>query len=139
MRPRFAAWTFTGLVTVVGGFQLALALGAPWGRYAMGGAFPGAYPPLMRAAAIVQLAVLAVVAIVVLSRAGLVLASWRAAARRLIWGIVGLLAVALVLNLVTPSPVERAIWAPVTLALLFTALRVAVSGEGPISAAPPKG
>ena len=28
-------------------FQLALAAGAPWGAYAMGGAFPGQFPPAL--------------------------------------------------------------------------------------------
>ena len=51
--------------------ELALAAGAPWGEYAMGGAFPGQFPPALRAAALVQVAILAVWAAVVLARAGL--------------------------------------------------------------------
>ena len=41
----------TGLVVA---FQVALALGAPWGAYAMGGAFPGRMPPPLRVAALIQ-------------------------------------------------------------------------------------
>lgn len=41
---------FAGRVGVAA-FQLALALGAPWGTYVMGGTFPGSFPPAMRAAA----------------------------------------------------------------------------------------
>jgi len=37
-------------------FQLALALGAPWGKLAMGGAFPGRFPPKLRILAAVLLA-----------------------------------------------------------------------------------
>lgn len=33
-------------------FQLALALGAPWGEYAMGGRYPGRFPPGLRLAAV---------------------------------------------------------------------------------------
>ena len=66
---RVAAVVFAGLTAVVAAFQLALALGAPWGAYAMGGAFPGVMPAAMRAAAAVQILVLGGVALVVLSRA----------------------------------------------------------------------
>jgi hypothetical protein len=37
---RPAALVYTGISACVAVFQLALALGAPWGSYAMGGAFP---------------------------------------------------------------------------------------------------
>ena len=38
-----------------------------------------------------------------------------------------LLAVGVVLNLITPSPLERLIWAPVALVLFLTSLRVALA------------
>lgn len=107
-------------------FQLALALGAPWGEFAMGGAFPGSYPPAMRVAALVQMAVLAAVVLVVWAHAGLALPRWRAVSRWLTWAIVGLLGVGVVLNLITPSPMERLIWTPVALGLLLSSLRVAL-------------
>ena len=125
--PGIAAWIFAGLTGVVVLFQLALALGAPWGSYAMGGAFPGTYPPAMRVAAVVQIAILAGVALVVLARAGLVLPRWRRTSRWLAWGVVGLLGVGVVLNLITPSGLERLIWAPVAVLLFLTSLRVALS------------
>ena len=124
---RLAALVFAGLTAGVCLFQLALAAGAPWGAYAMGGAFPGVMPPSMRVAAFVQIFVLGAVAAVVLSRAGVVLPRWRPAARWLAWGIVGLLGVGVVLNLITPSPMERAIWAPVAILLFASALRVAMA------------
>lgn len=79
MSAAVAARVFAGLVAVVGLFQLALAVGAAWGVLAMGGSFPGALPPAMRAAAVVQAAVLAAAALVVLARAGVMLPSWRGA------------------------------------------------------------
>jgi uncharacterized membrane protein len=129
MSPRFAARLFAGLIALVSAFQLALALGAPWGRYAMGGAYPGVFPPAMRVAAVVQIVVLAGAALVVLSRAGVALPAWRPASRRLVWAVVGLMAVSLVLNLITPSGPERLIWAPVALGLVLSALRVALSSR----------
>jgi len=127
MNARLAARIFAILIAVVGVFQLALALGAPWGRFAMGGAFPGAYPPPMRVVALAQIGALLAMALVVLSRAGLTLPAWRAVSKWLVWGVVALAGVGIVLNLITPSPMERLIWAPVASALLLTALRVAVS------------
>lgn len=120
-----AAKVFAVLTAVVILFQLALAAGAPWGEYAMGGAFPGTYPPVMRISAVVQAAILAGVAAIVLARAGVAFPGWRP--RRLAWAVVVLLAVGVVLNLVTPSGMERLIWAPVVVLLFLCALRVALS------------
>ena len=77
----------------------------------MGGAFPGAYPPPMRAAALVQIGVLLAMALIVLSRAGLALPALGAVSKVLVWGVVVLAGAAVVLNLITPSPMERLIWA----------------------------
>ena len=110
-------------------FQIALAAGAPWGAYAMGGAFPGQFPPALRITALVQAALLAGMALVVLSRAGLILPGWSRAARWLIWFVVGFAVLSLFLNLVTPSAVERTIWAPVALLLLVSSAIVAFSSS----------
>ena len=120
-----AAKVFAGLTAVVILFQLALAAGAPWGAYAMGGAFPGTYPPAMRVAAVVQAAILGGVAAIVLARGGVAFPKWRP--QRLAWAVVALLAVGVVLNLITPSGMERLIWAPVAVLLFLCGLRVALS------------
>jgi hypothetical protein len=122
--PRTAALVFAGLTGVVIAFQLALAAGMPWGAYAMGGAFPGVYPPPMRGAAVVQAAILGGVALIVLVRAGIV---WRGRLRWPAWLVTGLLAVGVVLNLITPSGMERLIWGPVSLAMFLCSLRVAAA------------
>lgn len=64
----------------------------------------------------------------VLARAGLILPGWSRLSRRLIWGVVAFSALSLVLNLLTPSAGERAIWAPVALVLLASS---AVVVRGP--------
>ena len=122
---RAAALLHAGVSLGVLVFQLALAAGAPWGAYAMGGAFPGQFPPALRIAALAQAALIAGMAIVVLSRAGLVLPGWSAVTRRLMWPVVAFAAVSLVLNLITPSAAERAIWAPVAFLLLASSAVVA--------------
>ena len=109
-------------------FQLALALGAPWGAYAMGGRFPGRFPMPMRVAAVVQAALLGVLGLIVLSRAGLAVASLSEAFPWLIWLAVGFSAVSLVLNAITPSAGERRIWLPMAVVMLLSSLVVALSG-----------
>ncbi len=122
---RAAAIGYAVIAAGVVAFQIALALGAPWGSAAMGGAFPGQYPPAMRVAAIFQAALMALIAGVVLSRAGVALPRWSRMSRWLVWLVVAFLAVGLVLNLLTPSATERIIWAPVTFLLLACSLMVA--------------
>jgi len=110
-------------------FQVALAAGAPWGTYAMGGAFPGQFPAALRIAALFQAALIAGMAGVVLSRAGLVLPAFSGTSRRLVWIVVAFAAASGVLNLITPSAGERAIWAPVALLLLASSALVAIAGD----------
>jgi hypothetical protein len=109
-------------------FELALALGAPWGAYAMGGTFPGRFPAHMRIAAIGQAIILALVAFLVLSVAGVVAAPWGTTPVWVTWIIAALLTVGLVLNLITPSAGERRIWAPVVTLMLLCCIVVAVFG-----------
>lgn len=124
-RTHAAALAYTLVSVGVVAFQLALAAGAPWGAYAMGGAFPGQFPPALRIGAVVQAALLVALAAIVLSRAGLLLPEWSRASRRLIWAVVAFATLSLVLNLITPSAGERAIWAPVALLLLLSSGAVA--------------
>ncbi|MCE7983344.1 MAG: hypothetical protein DYG89_19395 [Caldilinea sp. CFX5] len=106
-------------------FQLALAAGAPWGEYAMGGAYPGRFPPALRIAALIQAALLAGLMAVILKRAGLIATKRLSSVRKLAWVVVAYMVVAFVLNMITPSAGERAIWAPVTLVLLVCSVVVA--------------
>lgn len=122
-----AALTFGGVVLIVIAFQLALALGAPWGSYAMGGAFPGRFPARMRVAAVVQAGLLGLVAAIVLASANVVFQMLDPELRWLIWLPVVVSAAAVVLNLITPSAGERRIWVPVSLVLLASSLLVALT------------
>lgn len=122
-----AARTYAILSAGVIVFQIALALGAPWGEYAMGGAFPGQFPPELRVAAAIQAVILALLASVVLAHAGLALPKWSRASRWLVWVVVAFSGLSLVLNLITPSADERTIWAPVALVMVISSVTVAVS------------
>ncbi len=125
--PAIAAILYAVVSAGVVLFQLALALGAPWGAYAMGGAVPGRFPPAMRVAAVVQAVLLALMAGVVLARAGLALPGWAGASAWLIWVVVFFCAVALVLNSISRSAGERRLWVPVTLVMLASSLTVALT------------
>jgi len=122
----FAALVFAIVAVGVVGFQLALALGAPWGRYAMGGVFPGRLPPPMRVAAVVQAGLIALLAVAVLSAAGLVVPEVAVAFPWLVWVAVVVSALAVVLNALSRSAGERRIWVPVALVLLVSSLFVAL-------------
>ena len=125
--PEVLGLTYALVTTLVVAFQVALALGAPWGRYAMGGAFPGRMPTPLRIAALAQGIVLAGLAMIVLADAGLVdvtlLDDWP----WLIWLPVAVSAVAVVLNASTRSQGERRIWLPVATLLLLCSLAVALA------------
>jgi hypothetical protein len=122
---RIAGIVYAAATAVVVGFQIALALGAPWGAYAMGGAYPGQFPPTMRVAALIQAGILLGFAGIVLARAGIALRAWERVSRWLVWIVVAFSVVSLVLNLITPSVGERMLWAPVALVMLVCSLLVA--------------
>lgn len=122
-----ATFIFCGLAVGVAAFQLALALGAPWGEYAMGGRFRGTFPPAMRVAAVVQMLQIGLLCAIMLMRAGIILKSWRHRWGWLAWAVVVFLAAGVLLNLITPSPRERLIWAPVAILMFLSSLRVALS------------
>src|SRR5688572_31209446 len=126
---RLSAILYAIVSVIVIAFQIALAAGAPWGEYAMGGAFPGQFPSELRIAAIVQAIILALLALVVLSRAGVALPKWSKASRWMIWLVVAFSTISLVLNTITPSARERVIWAPVALIMLICSVIVAVTSE----------
>lgn len=121
-----AAIVFAVMAGGVVGFQVALALGAPLGRYAMGGAVPGRFPPPMRVAAVVQGALIGLLAVGVLSTAGLVLPDLAVAFPWLVWVAVVVSALAVVLNAISRSAGERRIWVPVAAVLLVSSLLVAL-------------
>lgn len=122
-----AAYTFGVLIAIVVLFQLALALGAPWGEMAMGGKFPGRFPTAMRVAALFQIVILVFIALIVLARAGIFLEAFSAFAESAIWGVVIYSLLGTILNIMTPSKKERILWVPVTMGLLICSAIVAVS------------
>lgn len=124
MIVQISAIVFAILTFFVVLFQIALASGKPWGEYAMGGRFPGKFPPPMRFAALVQAALLVFVAIIVIARAGLVLPGWHSFSQTAMYCVVGLSAMSAIMNLATRSKKERKIWAPVSILMLICSIIV---------------
>jgi len=125
--PAIAAIVFAVVTASVVAFQIALALGAPWGAYAMGGARPGRFSAPMRAGALGQALILALLAVAVLAEAGLVLPTVSASLPWLIWLAVAFSAVGVVLNAISRSAGERRLWLPVALVMLVASLVVALA------------
>lgn len=125
MITTIAAIAFVVLATLAALFQLALVAGAPWGEVTLGGRYKGALPPRMRAAPLVSAVVLLAFAAVVLARAELAFGS-HGGASRLIWVVVAYCVLGSLMNFVTPSKRERALWLPVVAAMLACSLVVAL-------------
>ena len=116
---------FTILSAILVLFQLGLTLGMPWGEASMGGKFPGKYPPKMRIVSLINSFILSLIAMVVLIKAELLLPQYKSYANVVVYFVVAFSAVATILNILTPSKIERKIWAPVATLLLVTSIIVA--------------
>ena len=120
-----AALTFNLLAVLVIIFQLALALGMPWGELTWGGSFPGALPPYMRGVCVVSAIVLMAFSWVVSARAGLIGLGQHKNFSKLIWVVVAYSALGVIANTITPSFWERVVWLPVALGLFASSFVVA--------------
>lgn len=104
------AAVFLALTVIVILFQLALALGAPWGAYTLGGKFPGKLPPRIRLAALAQIVVLLLFATVVLARSNLAFSAIYPFSRVAIWFVAGFFVLGSIANLAAPGRGERLLW-----------------------------
>jgi hypothetical protein len=99
-------------------FQVALAAGAPLGRAAWGGAHAGQLPTGFRVGSAIAVGVWALAAAIVAGRAGIVVTPFAPAfLQRGTWVLVAVTLVGALMNFASPSPWERFMWAPATLAL----------------------
>jgi hypothetical protein len=129
MATRIAAWLAAAGFLLVAAFQVALVLGAPWAEYTQGGASSGALAASGRIIATVSCLLSILMASAILARAG------EGPLRRLRPPVVAVLAwittvfagITVVLNIITRSTAERALWAPVSIVLLLLVLAVMVT------------
>lgn len=120
---------FAGRATAAGlgglaSFQLALATGAPWGRASYGGGHPGVLPAHLRAVSAGAAVLYAGVAWAVVSPRTPV-----PVRQRLLTGVTAVMCIATVVNGVSPSVPERAIWTPTAALLALLARRAHVDAR----------
>lgn len=106
------------LLTVVAIFQVALALGAPWGEAAWGGSHHGVLPNGFRvASAVAGVVVYPLIIAIVLTAAGLIDADWTPGAGAAgMWVLTGFFTLGAFANFASRSKKER-IWGPVSLVI----------------------
>ena len=125
MRSIIAARIFVTLTCAAIFFQIALVAGMPWGAFAWGGYYPGTLPDHMRVASAVSAFILFALCLIVLIRAGLMLPAWQPMAKKLVWVVVVYCGLGVIVNAITPSFWERAIWLPVLIICFISSFVVA--------------
>jgi hypothetical protein len=125
--PRAVAILAVVGLVIIAAFQVALALGAPWGRAAYGGTSETLAPELRMASGVAAIVWL-LAAAVVLGRAGYWgLPGWYAVFRWGTWLVAGLLTIGALVNFASSSPWERFGWGPLALVLAVLTVLLARS------------
>jgi hypothetical protein len=122
-----AALIAVALIGALVVFQLALALGAPYGAAAWGGRNPGVLPRNLRiASAVVGIVVYPLMAVVILAAAGLVRDDWLPIDPTVaMWILTGFFVLGAVVNAISRSAPER-IWTPVSAVLAICCALIAL-------------
>ncbi|MGY1781447.1 hypothetical protein [Geodermatophilus sp. SYSU D01036] len=116
----------TALLAALTVLQLALAGGAPLGRFAWGGQHV-VLPPRLRVGSVLSIGVYAVVALLVLQAAGAVDLLPGGLVEVGMWVLTGYFALGVVLNAISRSRPERLVMTPVALALAVVCLVLALA------------
>ena len=116
-----AVTAYSVLIVSVIGFQVALILGAPWGRLTQGGTVDGALPAKGRVLAGLSILVLAGMGGAAFSAAG----SWPNWPAWTIWPALAVQALSCLANWITPSQPERRLWGPITTVMLAVLATIA--------------
>ncbi|MGF1617204.1 MAG: hypothetical protein ACFCU2_05275 [Acidimicrobiia bacterium] len=118
------AASLLGLIAL---FQIALAAGVPWGAASWGGRHPGRLPTGYRVgSAVAGLFFYPAVAVYILYSAGVLGDGTSIGGVAGLWVLAGIFGLSTVINLISPSKVER-IWAPVALVLTVCCAVLAIS------------
>ena len=121
-----AAYIFLFVIALLALFQIALAAGAPWGRFAWGGA-QATLPVALRIGSVVSLLIYSACAAIVADRAGLVDVIGDDVSGVGAWVVAGFLSLGVVMNAISRSKPERFTMTPVALVLAASAWIVATS------------
>ena len=107
-------------------FQLALAFGAPLGKFANGGKFPGRLPKNMRFLPLIQIVILWFFTYIVLIESNIINNQPTPIGSIGIWFVVAFFFLGSILNLSTPSKPERIVWGPINVLTLIAVLLIAI-------------
>ncbi len=122
------AIAFTVVLGLLAVFQLALAVGVPWGRFAWGGQHAGVLPTGYRIGSVIAAIVVAGIGLIALDLAGIVDVLPNGVAQVLAWVAFGLFALSLILNGISRSRLERYTMTPVALVLAVLSFLLALTG-----------
>jgi hypothetical protein len=122
-----AALIAVALIGALVAFQLALALGAPYGAAAWGGRSPGVLPQGLRiASAVVGLVMYPAIAATVLAAGGVIDDGWLPIDPTIaMWALAAFFGLGAVVNAVSRSAPER-VWAPVSAVLAVCCVIIAL-------------
>ncbi len=120
------AIVFSCLLGALGLFQLALAAGAPWGRFAWGGQHAGVLPDRYRVGSAVSALFYVAIAMLALDRSGTLDVVPDGVSRVGMWIVFGLLVLSVPMNGISRSRPERYVMTPVVLVLAGLALLIAL-------------
>lgn len=126
------ALALTVVLFVLAVFQLALALGAPFGRFAWGGQHR-VLPRRLRIGSLISIVIYAVIAVVALDRVGAIDVLPDTFAVIAMWVVFAYFAVGIFLNAVSRSKPERYVMVPVTIVLTVLSFFIAM-GFGVLAA-----
>lgn len=121
-----AAIALTVILAALAVFQLALALGAPLGHFAWGGAHR-VLPTRLRIGSLVSIVIYAVIAVLALDRVGLVDVVPDGVSTVGMWIVFAYFVVGIPLNAMSRSKPERYTMTPVVAVLALLSLLVALS------------
>ena len=121
-----AAIALTVILAALAVFQLALALGAPLGRFAWGGAHR-VLPTRLRIGSLVSIVIYAVIAVLALDRVGLVDVVPDGVSTVGMWIVFAYFVLGIPLNAMSRSRPERYTMTPVVTVLALLSLLVALS------------
>jgi hypothetical protein len=128
MLATISAGFLVATTIIVALFQIALALGAPWGAYAYGGARVGKLPLGFRINSVVAALVMVAISGHYLAQLGFFMPLLDPAGNSVVnWVLVAFTGLSAIANNITRSRLERAAWGIPTILMFLAALLVALN------------
>ncbi|MCR2809396.1 MULTISPECIES: hypothetical protein [unclassified Microbacterium] len=119
------ALALTIVLVALAGFQAALVLGAPWGRFAWGGQHR-VLPTRLRVGSAISIIVYAVIVLLAWTKVGVVPAIPAIIGDVGMWIVFGYFCLGIVMNAISRSTSERNVMVPVTIVLTVLSLLIAL-------------